>query len=106
LLVSSKSHGRLHAVQAVGGRDRPSSWKERPEEMRENVFDPDGCALVFAAILGAQPTKAPDCGALWIEPNTYHKQAAYCFRTSRRSGFRNLDTVIRYNAVEFSRIVI
>jgi len=27
------------------------------------------------------PPPAQHCGALWVERNTYYKQAGYCFRT-------------------------
>jgi YARHG domain len=42
-------------------------------------------ALVAAATLGATATvaSAQSCQDLWIERNTYYKQAGYCFKTPR-----------------------
>ena len=42
-------------------------------------------ALVAAATLGAtaRVASAQSCQDLWIERNTYYKQAGYCFKTSR-----------------------
>ena len=38
-----------------------------------------------AAALGAAVTiaSAQSCGDLWVERNTYYKQAGYCFKTAR-----------------------
>ena len=40
-------------------------------------------ALIVAASFGAPPAMAQDCQSLWVERNTYYKQAGYCFRTQR-----------------------
>jgi len=40
-------------------------------------------ALVVAATLELSTASAQDCGALWVERNTYYKQAGYCFRTTQ-----------------------
>jgi hypothetical protein len=40
-------------------------------------------ALVVAAALGASTANAQSCHALWVERNSYYKQAGYCFRTAR-----------------------
>jgi hypothetical protein len=37
--------------------------------------------VVVAATLEVSAAGAQDCGALWVERNTYYKQAGYCFRT-------------------------
>ena len=41
--------------------------------------------LVAAATLAATVpvARAQDCQSLWVERNTYYKQAGYCFRTPR-----------------------
>ena len=38
-------------------------------------------ALVVAATLEVSAANAQECGTLWVERNTYYKQAGYCFRT-------------------------
>ena len=42
-------------------------------------------ALLALATLGATATaaRAQNCLDLWIERNTYYKQAGYCFKTAR-----------------------
>jgi YARHG domain len=42
-------------------------------------------ASLIAAIIGATATvaSAQSCGDLWVERNTYYKQAGYCFKTAR-----------------------
>ena len=40
-------------------------------------------AVVAAATLGSPPARAQDCQALWVERNSYYKNAGYCFRTQR-----------------------
>jgi hypothetical protein len=42
-------------------------------------------ALLAAATLGATASvaSAQNCGDLWVERNTYYKQAGYCFKTRR-----------------------
>ena len=40
-------------------------------------------ALAVAATWEVSAASAQDCGALWVERNTYYKQAGYCFRTRR-----------------------
>ena len=40
-------------------------------------------ALLAFATLGAPVARAQDCQSLWVERNTYYKQAGYCFRTPR-----------------------
>jgi hypothetical protein len=42
-------------------------------------------AIVTAATLGATVTiaSAQSCQDLWIERNTYYKEAGYCFKTPR-----------------------
>jgi len=41
--------------------------------------------FLAVATLGAAPpaAMAQDCQSLWVERNTYYKQAGYCFRTAR-----------------------
>jgi hypothetical protein len=39
-------------------------------------------ALAVAATWEVSAASAQDCGALWVERNTYYKQAGYCFRTT------------------------
>ena len=38
-------------------------------------------ALVVAATVDVSTASAQDCGALWVERNTYYKHAGYCFRS-------------------------
>jgi hypothetical protein len=38
-------------------------------------------ALAVAAAVGAPAARAEDCQSLWIERNTYYKEAGYCFKT-------------------------
>jgi len=40
-------------------------------------------ALLAATTWGVPVAGAQDCYALWVERNTYYKQAGYCFRTDR-----------------------
>jgi hypothetical protein len=42
-------------------------------------------ALLAAATLGATVSvaSAQSCADLWVERNTYYKQAGYCFKTRR-----------------------
>jgi hypothetical protein len=42
-------------------------------------------AMIAAATLGATATvaSAQSCQDLWIERNTYYKEAGYCFKTPR-----------------------
>ena len=40
-------------------------------------------AFAVAAALGASTAYAQSCQSLWIERNSYYKQAGYCFRTQR-----------------------
>ena len=42
-------------------------------------------ALLAAATLGATASvaSAQSCADLWVERNTYYKQAGYCFKTRR-----------------------
>ena len=42
-------------------------------------------AALVAAITVAAATvaSAQSCGDLWVERNTYYKQAGYCFKTAR-----------------------
>ena len=39
--------------------------------------------LTVAATLAPAVAQAQSCQALWVERNTYYKQAGYCFRTRR-----------------------
>jgi hypothetical protein len=39
--------------------------------------------LIAAATLGADAARAQDCQSLWVERNSYYKNAGYCFRTQR-----------------------
>lgn len=39
--------------------------------------------LLAATALGVPVAGAQDCHALWVERNTYFKQAGYCFRSER-----------------------
>lgn len=40
-------------------------------------------ALLITATVGVTVASAQDCQSLWVERNTYYKQAGYCFRTQR-----------------------
>jgi hypothetical protein len=41
-------------------------------------------AAVFAGTLfGAAQANAQSCQALWVERNSYYKEAGYCFKTAR-----------------------
>jgi hypothetical protein len=41
-------------------------------------------ALAIAAALGVSTARAQgSCQSLWVERNSYYKQAGYCFRTAR-----------------------
>jgi YARHG domain len=42
-----------------------------------------GAALLLATTVGVPVASAQDCQSLWVERNTYYKQAGYCFRTQR-----------------------
>ena len=39
--------------------------------------------VTVAATLGAPAARAQDCQSLWVERNSYYKNAGYCFRTRR-----------------------
>ncbi len=39
--------------------------------------------LILAATLGTPAARAQDCQSLWVERNSYYKNAGYCFRTQR-----------------------
>ena len=40
-------------------------------------------AVIAATTLGAGAARAQSCQALWVERNSYYKDAGYCFRTQR-----------------------
>ena len=41
-------------------------------------------AVAFTSLaVTAPPAYAQNCQALWVERNSYYKQAGYCFRTQR-----------------------
>src|SRR5215210_4815253 len=85
--MSSKSHRRLYAVQnaGAGGRRgvRGSGGFFQPGGLRMRLLSTAAAALIAAATLGADAARAQDCQSLWVERNSYYKNAGYCFRTQR-----------------------
>jgi hypothetical protein len=59
-------------------------------------------ALAAAATLGATmpPASAQDCQLLWLERNTYYKQAGYCFRTRRAIEYFGNEGCYIYNEAQ------
>src|SRR4029077_10416012 len=40
-------------------------------------------AILAGALLAASQANAQSCQALWVERNSYYKEAGYCFKTTR-----------------------
>jgi len=56
--------------------------------------------LVVAATWGVPVAGAQDCGALWVERNTYYKQAGYCFRTQQAIQYFGNEGCYIYNEAQ------
>lgn len=46
-----------------------------------------GCLLILGAGMTASSANAQSCQALWVERNSYYKDAGYCFKTQRAIGY-------------------
>ena len=42
-----------------------------------------GAAVLGTAAVAAPPANAQSCQDLWVERNSYYKEAGYCFKTAR-----------------------
>jgi hypothetical protein len=51
--------------------------------LRMRLISTAAAGLVLAATLAAPVAYAQDCQSLWVERNTYYKNAGYCFKTQR-----------------------
>jgi len=45
------------------------------------------CLVIAGAGVTTSPVSAQSCQALWVERNSYYKEAGYCFKTSRAIGY-------------------
>ncbi|MGP9814399.1 YARHG domain-containing protein [Rhodopseudomonas sp. NSM] len=45
------------------------------------------CLLIAGAGITASSASAQSCQALWVERNSYYKDAGYCFKTRRAIGY-------------------
>jgi len=83
--VSSKSHTRLYAVQdAAIDASQAIGVRLRTRRLGMRLISTAVATLTVAATLAATaPAFAQNCFSLWVERNTYYKQAGYCFKTER-----------------------
>ena len=44
-------------------------------------------ALAAGALASASAAQAQSCQSLWVERNSYFKEAGYCFKTQRAIGY-------------------
>ena len=51
--------------------------------MRWLLFPVAAAVAIMSLAASAPPANAQSCHALWVERNSYYKEAGYCFATAR-----------------------
>jgi hypothetical protein len=102
--------GRMTNIVIKNGRCRMKNHLAAP--VAASILDIRWMMIVAAvlmtgAIVSASHASAQSCQALWVERNSYYKEAGYCFKTPRAISYFGNAGCIYYNeaSVPLSRAV-